>query len=151
MKFVSNLYRKLFERAESHAKNVERAGVRGNETAAEIGWMKCFGIIVIRIWAEWRTNWQLRRLPLLLLLGGHGKNSIGLFFNLCFCLVFLYHFYFHFHFALYHVIERPRCVYALSLNLMWMELNWIVALTGISRTVSISLCFSVARLGLLSP
>lgn len=115
------------ERAESHAKNVERARVRGSESERERERDCCRNRVNEVFWHNWHTNLSGMTHQLTATAaaaaaawGPWQKFNWPFFFNFCFCLVFLNHFYFHFHFALqvYHVIERPRCVYALSDNLM---------------------------------
>lgn len=154
MKFVSNLYRKLFDyitpterRTCGIACQKCRTSERERETAAEIGWMKCFGIIGIRIWAEWRTNWQLR------LLGGHGKNSIGLFFQFLFlsCV------------PQPLLLPLPLCSTSISRNraatlrirtVTQLDVNWIelFRLICVSRNcINYIVFLCVAWLGLLSP
>lgn len=152
MKFVSNLYRKLFDYITPTERRTCGIACQKCRTGSSESERDCCRKRVNEVfWHNWHTNLSGMTHQLTATAaaaaaawGPWQKFNWPFFLNFCFCLVFLKHFYFHFHFALqvYHVIERPRCVYALSLNLMWIELNyfgWFVYLA----TVSITLCFSV--------
>lgn len=159
MKFVSNLYRKLFDyitpterRTCGIACQKCRTSERERETAAEIGWMKCFGIIGIQIWAEWRTNWQLR-LPLPLLLGAMAKIQLAFFSQFLFlsCV------------PQPLLLPLPLCSTSISRNraatlrirtVTQLDVNWIelFRLICVSRNcINYIVFLCVARIGLLSP